>query len=85
MNFDDYGFSPDMRATFDNKALVDNVVIGPSFTKIDKDEFDAHVIWPGKVNNLNFFHNSFKTYEDLIKGATNNYNSLMEYTNWRKA
>ena len=48
--------------------------------QINKDEFDTHVIWPSKIINLNFFHNSFKTYDDLILAAENSYSITLGFT-----
>jgi hypothetical protein len=47
---------------------------------VDKDEFDTNVILPGKFINLSIFHNSFKTYDDLIFAAENTYNISLGFT-----
>ncbi len=48
--------------------------------KIDKDEFDIHINYPGKIISLNFPSNSFKTYDDLIIAAENSYGITFGFT-----
>ena len=48
--------------------------------KVDKDEFDTEISWPGKLINLIFPHNSYKTYNDLILAAENSYSITLGFT-----
>lgn len=48
--------------------------------KIDKDEFDTDLIILGERGNIGYRHGTFKTYDDLICGATNNFNLTLGFT-----
>jgi hypothetical protein len=48
--------------------------------KIEKTEFDTNVVIEGQKRNLNFFHSSFDTYDDLIHATVNNLNITLGFT-----